>query len=655
MGRYRKIRIRMGGLFCCILLGLTFPLNLLAQSLDSLILKHTDSAGKVHIKLLLEDSKKHMYSHPTETFHLAERVLNIAEMQKDKLGRARSYQFLGICHFQVTADYDSAVFYLQKAERLFLSLPSKEAIEGNAMVQHNFGTIKQVKGEYALAIDYYIQALKLFDEVENTKFYAYTLNNISTLYALVKDNQKAEKYARACIKLSQQQGDAFMKATGSIALADALLQQGEYNEIMPLLEVILEYGQTHNDPYKVLLYHLNYGTYLMKYKKDYASAVKEYEKALALTESIGDEWELMRQNSALSEAYLQNNQFDEAYSSAQRSMLLSEKLGAKDKKEIALFVLAQVNVHKRKFEQAYQQLYSAYLLKDTLFNDDSQQHTAFIETVYQTEKKELKIEALEKQRQLYIWLGIAGGTILLTVLAFALIRYRLAVNKRKLAEEEAQRLQQEKQLVAVQATLDGEAAERSRLAKDLHDGLGSMLSLVKFNLPQMKGEAAVLDTIDVTRFQKALGMLDDSIQELRRVAHHMMPESLLRYGLRVSLTDFCEAIPIADFHYFGDESRLSEKMEIMIYRCIHELVNNALKHAQANHINVQLVQEEDRISFTVQDDGIGFDQEKVTEGMGLQNVRQRVAAFAGEMHIYSTEQGTEIHVEIELPKTENND
>src|SRR5690606_29897922 len=271
-------------------------------------------------------------------------------------------------------------------------------------------------------------------------------------------------------------------------------------------------------------------------KKDYASAMKEYEIALTLTESIGDELQLMRQNSALSEAYLQNNQFDEAYSSAQRSMLLSEKLGAKDKKEIALFVLAQVNVHKRKFEQAYQQLYSAYLLKDTLFNDDSQQHTAFIETVYQTEKKELKIEALEKQRQLYIWLGIAGGTILLTVLAFALIRYRLAVNKRKLAEEEAQRLEQEKQLVAVQATLDGEAAERSRLAKDLHDGLGSMLSLVKFNLPQMKGEAAVLDTIDVTRFQKALGMLDDSIQELRRVAHHMMPESLLRYGLRVSLT-----------------------------------------------------------------------------------------------------------------------
>src|SRR5690606_5750851 len=148
--------------------------------------------------------------------------------------------------------------------------------------------------------------------------------------------------------------------------------------------------------------------------------------------------------------------------------------------------------------------------------------------------------------------------------------------------------------------------------------------------------------------------LDDSIQELRRVAHHMMPESLLRYGLKASLSDFCSAIPIADFHYFGDETRLSEKLEIMIYRCIHELVNNALKHAQAKHINVQLVQEQDRISFTVQDDGIGFDQEQV-EGMGLKNVRQRVAAFQGKMNIYSSSQGTEIHVELEFTKKEEND
>src|SRR5690606_9484701 len=137
--------------------------------------------------------------------------------------------------------------------------------------------------------------------------------------------------------------------------------------------------------------------------------------------------------------------------------------------------------------------------------------------------------------------------------------------------------------------------------------------------------------------------------------HHMMPESLLRSGLKVSLSDFCTAIPIVRFHYFGDETRLSGNLEIMIYRCIHELVNNALKHTEATQINVQLVQEENRISFTVQDDGKGYDQQKVTEGMGLQNIRQRVFAFQGKMEIYSSEQGTEVHVELKLTKNEHHD
>lgn len=630
-----------------VLMVFGFPFAPLAQMVDSLILKYTDNDKKVNIKAVIEATKGHFYSHPTETFKIAERTVGIAERQKEPLALAQSYQFMGTCYFHVKADYDSSSYYLQKAEKLFRSLHSKEATEGNAMVLHNFGTIKQVKGEYVAAIDYYIHALKLFDEVKNTKFYAYTLNNISTMYALVKDYQKAEKYARECILLSQQADDVFMVATGNIALASALLEQDKYVEVVPLLEKVKEYGEQNNDPYKVFLYHLNYGYYLTEYRKDYPLAVKEYEKARELTESIGDEWEIMRHNSALSEAYLLNNQYEDAHSAAQTTLLLAEKLQSKDKKEIASWVLAQVNAHNGDFETAYQQLSNAYFLKDTLYDETNQQQMAFLETMYQTEQKELKIEALEKQRQLHIWLGIAGGIILLTILAFALIRYRLAVSRRKLAEEEAQRLEQEKQLVAVQATLDGEAAERTRLAKDLHDGLGSMLSLVKFNLPQVKGDA-VLEAVDVSRFQKALGMLDDSIQELRRVAHHMMPESLLRYGLKASLSDFCTAIPIANFHYFGNETRLPEKLEIMIYRCIHELVNNALKHAQARHINVQLVQEQDRISFTVQDDGIGFNQEQVTEGMGLQNVRQRVAAFQGEMNIYSSEKGTEIHVEIEL-------
>src|SRR5690606_13032773 len=131
----------------------------------------------------------------------------------------------------------------------------------------------------------------------------------------------------------------------------------------------------------------------------------------------------------------------------------------------------------------------------------------------------------------------------------------------------------------------------------------SMLSVVKFSLPEIKS-GAMLEAVDVSRFQSALHMLDESIGELRRVAHHMMPESLLRYGLKASLADFCDAIPSVEFHYFGDEHRLPQQLETLIYRCVHELINNALKHAKATEIGVQLVQENSRLSFTVQDNGV---------------------------------------------------
>src|SRR5690606_14876184 len=404
----------------------------------------------------------------------------------------------------------------------------------------------------------YIKALKLFDETENTTGRPYTLNNIATLYELVGDADKTEVYARRCIDLSRKVGDEFMEVTGSIVLLSSLMQQKRFEEAVPLLEKIKEYGEKNDDLYKKFLYHFNRGAYLINHKKDYSSAIQEYEKARQLAESVGDEWEIMRHYSALSEAYLENRQMSEAYKAAENTLSLAKKLKSKDKQEISLSVMAQVNARTNDYENAYQQLYVAYLLKDTLFDENNQRHIAFLESEYQTEKKEIRIESLEKQRQLYIWLGLAGVVICIIAFALAVIRYRLAVSRRKLAEKEAQRLEQEKHLVAVQATLDGEAAERSRLAKDLHDGLGCMLSLVKFNLPDVKG-GGILEAVDVSRFQKALGMLDDSIQELRRVAHHMMPESLLRHGLKVSLSDFCAAIPNVDFHYFGNETRLSEK------------------------------------------------------------------------------------------------
>ena len=167
-------------------------------------------------------------------------------------------------------------------------------------------------------------------------------------------------------------------------------------------------------------------------------------------------------------------------------------------------------------------------------------------------------------------------------------------------------------------------------------------------------QGAIIDTEDISRFDKVMELLDSSMQELRRVAHNMMPESLSRYGLKVSLEDFCNSFPHVKFHFYGNENRLEPKMEMTIYRVIHELVNNAVKHARAENINVQMIRDTDRISFIVQDDGIGFNPEKISSGSGLQNIENRINSVGGTINILSSAgAGTEITIDIDLNQPQN--
>lgn len=269
-----------------------------------------------------------------------------------------------------------------------------------------------------------------------------------------------------------------------------------------------------------------------------------------------------------------------------------------------------------------------------------------MEVKYETDKKEYRIASLENEKRLSIILIIAGVTVFLFLFLFLYMRAKNQKQKKELAEQKIVQLEQEKKLIATQSVLDGETAERTRLARDLHDGLGGMLSVIKLHLYDVKKEMKP-EAESEEHFNLALDMLETSTKELRRVAHNLMPESLSSYGLKASLQDFLSSIPQAKLHYFGEDVRIDPKLEIVIYRTAHELVNNALKHSDAANINVQIVQQPDCISLTVQDDGKGFDASAVKNGYGLKSIESRITTFNGTMNIFSESgQGTEINVEF---------
>ncbi len=201
--------------------------------------------------------------------------------------------------------------------------------------------------------------------------------------------------------------------------------------------------------------------------------------------------------------------------------------------------------------------------------------------------------------------------------------------------------------------IQGQELERSRMARDLHDGLGGMLSGIKLNLSAMKGNMMIHES-DAQLFNKSILQLDNAITEMRRVAHNMMPEALLKFGLTEAVQDYCDGINESNtvkmkFTTIGFNQPLEKSVEVILFRIIQELSNNAIKHAVAKNIFIQLNNHGQGVTLTVEDDGKGFDATQITKGAGLQNVQSRIDYLKGSMEINSKEaEGAAFIIEIPL-------
>jgi signal transduction histidine kinase len=300
-------------------------------------------------------------------------------------------------------------------------------------------------------------------------------------------------------------------------------------------------------------------------------------------------------------------------------------------------------------------------------SEQGQQQVNFLDAKYKAAKRDADINRLTSEKELQEEkvrkknIIISGITILsLFTIFLGMLLMRSYRQKQKLIEQENEihkhkirQLENEKMLLATQSVLQGEESERKRLARDLHDGLGGLLSGVKIALNTMKGNVILADE-SVRVFNHALGLLDGSITELRRVAHNMMPEALVKLGLKNALSDFCLELDKVNpihilFQFYGEFERVDSNLEINAYRIVQELVNNSIKHSKAKELTVQMIQEKSRLCFMVLDDGVGFDFKNsgITKGIGLASIKSRVDAFHGQLEISSEPgKGCEITVEF---------
>lgn len=188
--------------------------------------------------------------------------------------------------------------------------------------------------------------------------------------------------------------------------------------------------------------------------------------------------------------------------------------------------------------------------------------------------------------------------------------------------------------------LEAQELERKRLAAEIHDGIGPILSTVKLNLAAIESTLESTDKELGVKFRQSYQMIDEAADDLRSISHNLMPRILSDFGLIEALTALCEKVDTTKkisvvFIQTNMENRFNQIVELGLYRICQELINNTLKHAGANKITLQLIHKGDHILLMYEDDGKGFDLMELKPGLGLLNIENRAKALAGEMHIDS--------------------
>jgi two-component system, NarL family, sensor kinase len=302
------------------------------------------------------------------------------------------------------------------------------------------------------------------------------------------------------------------------------------------------------------------------------------------------------------------------------------------------------------------------VLHDSLMQRDKLDMVNQLEMRYRIAEKDKAIaqaklyavEAENKNRTKNLWLVSFGLGFLLLGVLFASWLHN-SRNKQRLQQEKIISMQQSIEIEKLSATLQGEEKERTRIARELHDGIGGLLTAAKLNF-----ETAMLHHTPIrssTYMNQGIDLLKMSAAELRNTAHHLMPEILLQGGLVEAVKYYCQSLGQNGKTEFvlqvlGTPIKMPAEFELTVYRMLQELMQNILKHAGAKHAIVQISFHENDLAITVEDDGVGFAGKESTrrDGMGITSIEERIKHLSGQMHISSEPgEGTSINLEFEYP------
>lgn len=648
----------MKNLFCIL-----FPILLVLLSIQSFKVKAQTNAFTDSLIKLTQNA-------PDDTSKVQNFILIGQLMEGTDLEKARKFYFKakrlseklnyhrGVLQFysnytfllNITGVYDSSLYYNLKAVH-YAQQYNDELYLGKSLV--NTGTSYRNLGDFVKAIEYYQKGLKIFEKREDKVIEAQINSFLGALYNDISRYDTAVYYSQKAIIIAEKFGYLQIQAEAYGNLGNSLVKLNQFDKAEYHFKKSLELATELNHIQLLAALYLNIGNlYLQqeKFEEQYTYMLQ----ALELAKELNLQENQVIALKGLGIYHLYTKSFDEAEKYALQALEIAE--ANQYLVEIAYIynLLADISYAKNDIQQALKYDKLAEESNDLFMSDIIQNSISDAREKYETAKKDHEILTknltLDKRNNTIVWLGVSTFALIIFVI-FIINNYR---QKRRIHAQELKQLETEKQLSAIEMLIEGEEKERKRLAKDLHDGLGGMLSGIKFSVNNLKDK---IETNQAQDFDRCIGIVDDSIKEMRHIAHSLMPEVLEKFGLDTALKNFCTEINSDSkesivYQSFGlKDIKINHQTSLTAYRVVQELINNAIKHAEAKNIMIQITVVDNLLNITVEDDGKGIDISELHQkkGIGISNIDNRVKLINGTLDIQSEpEQGSSFYIELNL-------
>ena len=538
-------------------------------------------------------------------------------------------------------------------DSLQLRLKNSENYKDSIHFQLEIGSWYVKTGQYKTGLDIDLNVLKKAENQKDSATVSVACNNIATIYRETGKNDLVLYYASRSVQLSKFVADYSLKANSYNTLANYYYENFIDSLAIKNFLISHEYRLKGGVKKDIALSFSNLGAVYF----DIGNQPKGIEfvlKALKLREEIRDKKGISNCYLRLGEMYFAKNELPTSVEYFKTGISMIDSTFSPYTIKQLYWGISDSYSKLGDYKNAYNYRVLMSKINDSIINLESSKQMLELQTKYETEKKEkdIKLKNLEIKQQKsrnFIQLILFTSVAIFIILLFLLILFRYKQRQKATLISETNR--QEK--LRFKAMIESEEKERIRIAKDLHDGLGQILSSAKLNLSGLEDS---VEKEDEHLLNNSIRIIDEAVTEVRTISHNLMPTAIMNYDITTAISVLVEKINDSanikvDFEKENFNIQMTKETEITLYRIVQEVLNNMIKHSQTKKIDILLSSESQEINLQIKDYGIGFDTSQIqhSKGIGWQNIYSRVSMLNGKIDIDSQSgKGTEIRINFSV-------